>query len=92
MKNLLMFLMVVTLTEITQMAGANDLIVNSLFKYGPNGATAIPGNTASTPNVNYRYSLVPGLGLQVVPENCGITMGAGFYQDNTMETSIGWKF
>ena len=38
------------------------------------------------------YQLVPGLRLQTVPEPWGLSVGVGYYFDNTFEGSLGIRF
>ena len=53
-------------------------------------STNSPYNTTTVGN---RYQVVPGLRLQTLPDSIGgLSVGAGYYFDNTIEGSIGIRF
>lgn len=48
--------------------------------------------STNTLRVSEEKGFVPGLGFQVVPSDSGVCVGAGYYTDDTVEMSLGWKF
>lgn len=48
-------------------------------------------NSINTLDIDNRYQIVPGIGFEVSPQYDGVCIGAGYYFDNTIQMSLGWK-
>jgi hypothetical protein len=50
-------------------------------------------STTNNLSISNRYEVTPGLRLQTIPDSVGgLSMGMGYYFDNTVEASVGIRF
>lgn len=78
----------------TTTSNVNSTLTNTVTKNNVSSTstatTSVPSNSTTVTN---RYQAVPGLRLQTIPDSMGgLSVGAGYYFDNTLEASIGIRF
>lgn len=55
------------------------------------GTSSTTSSSVNTLNVDNRYQVTPGIGFEALPHEYGVCIGAGYYFDNTVQMSLGWK-
>ena len=76
------------------------IIISAAMKYGPSGSSSSTvtsssncgkkcSQASSVTSTSEQLKSVGGIKLQSVPEPGGISFGAGYYIDNTVEVNLG---